>query len=196
MTVIKCPNCSTEIPNNDSDDFRMRFETLIEDIKYTKDRQWTITYYLLLLYSGLLALGFYIPCHCCGIVMLLGIFGAFILYFGWSYLNDLIKSIREYREYLFITILPKLSINEPEIKTLKLRYDAELKDERDKRKRRKQPFVEEDEKQFVIDLHVSAKDSKIWRFRTLLISAFILQLLFLKGFIPLIKHLFSWSFNC
>jgi len=195
MTVIKCPNCEKEISMDSSDDFRMRFQTLIEDIKYTKDRQWTITYYILLLYSGLIALGL-TEMICSGQEIVLVVFGAFILFFGWKYLNSLIKSIQEYREYLFKAISPELSINKPEINTLKLRYDSKLKDERNKRKLREDPFNEEDENKFVIDLHISVQDSKLWGFRTLLIFAFIIQIIFLKDFIPWIQDIFSWSFNC
>ncbi len=45
--------------NNDSvsEDFRMRIPVLIDDIKYIKTRQWTVTYYLLLLYGAII--GFY-----------------------------------------------------------------------------------------------------------------------------------------
>lgn len=38
-------------------DFLNRYSILIDDIKYLKSRQWTITYYLLLLYAAII--GFY-----------------------------------------------------------------------------------------------------------------------------------------
>jgi hypothetical protein len=208
MILIKCPDCKKDISANtlncvycgrsinSLDDFRMRFQTLMEDIKYTKGRQWTITYYLLLLYSGLIALDHGFEKICCGQELYLVAFGGFILFFGWQYLDGLIKSITEYREYLFIDILPKLAINEPEINTLKLRYKTKLTKERDKRKRRKESFNEDDERQFVIDLHLSGKDSKLWRFRTILILAFVLQIFFLKNAIPFIKDISSRLFNC
>jgi hypothetical protein len=41
--------------NTASEDFRMRFPVLIDDIKYIKTRQWTVTYYLLLLYGAIIS---------------------------------------------------------------------------------------------------------------------------------------------
>jgi hypothetical protein len=51
------------IMNNDNNykytyaDFRMRYQITIEDIKHIKNRQWTVTYYLLLLFAAII--GFY-----------------------------------------------------------------------------------------------------------------------------------------
>ena len=42
---------------NTNNEFLNRFSILIDDIKYIKSRQWTVTYYLLLLYAALI--GFY-----------------------------------------------------------------------------------------------------------------------------------------
>jgi len=43
--------------NTTLEDFRMRYSILIDDIKYMKSRQWTVTYYLLVLYGAIV--GFY-----------------------------------------------------------------------------------------------------------------------------------------
>jgi hypothetical protein len=40
----------------ESDDFRRRYELYIDDIKYIKTRQWTVTYYILSLIAALIAL--------------------------------------------------------------------------------------------------------------------------------------------
>lgn len=207
MIQTQCPDCKKDISVNalncihcgrsiySSEDLRMRFETLIEDIKYTKDRQWTITYYLLLLYSGLIALG-RIDNICYGIEIFLGLLGLSILVFGIRYLNDLIVSIQRYRKYLWEDILPKLTIKDTEVKPLIKKFEYELENERKKNKQNKESFDDEDEKKFIIKLHIEGKDSKKWYFRAFLLFAFMLQLIFMKDFIPFLQKIFSWSFNC
>ena len=37
-------------------DFRMRYQIAIDDIKYLKNRQWAVTYYLLLIYAAIISL--------------------------------------------------------------------------------------------------------------------------------------------
>jgi hypothetical protein len=193
---IKCPDCKGYTPEDAMDcihcgrriesslaDFRMRFETLIEDIRYTKEREWTITNYLLLLYSGLIALGLNIPCKSYGLEILLGAFGLFTLIFGFKYLNELSESIKVYRTYLYKDILPKLTINEIERRTV-------INRSKDKKK----TIVQDDEK--VIEDHKKGKDSKTRYLKIMIVSAFVFQLLLLKDFIPFIRYIFSWAFNC
>lgn len=43
--------------SHDAEDLRMEYSKTIDDIKYIKSRQWTVTYYLLLLYASII--GFY-----------------------------------------------------------------------------------------------------------------------------------------
>jgi hypothetical protein len=190
MILKKCPDCEKDISANalncvycgrsinSLEDFRMRFKSLMEDIKYTKDRQWTITYYLLLLYSGLIALGFKIPCSYHRLRIFLGLLGLCIFIFGFWYLFDLFKAIKVYRTYLFDDVLPKLTINEIERKTIIAR--SKCKNEK------------------AIEDHKNGKDSIKWMvcFILILLFAFVLQLLFLKDFIPIIRNIFSWAFYC
>ena len=42
------------------EDFRMKYKILIDDIKYIKSRQWTVTYYLLLLYAAVIGFSKYL----------------------------------------------------------------------------------------------------------------------------------------
>jgi len=111
-----------------SQDFRMRYQVIIDDIKYIKNRQWAVTYYLLLLFVAII--GFYkiinpeqviLPWLRCTLFMI----AVGVAVFGILFLNGLEKTLARYRKRLIDDILPNLSdrFQESEIKAHKRRFN-------------------------------------------------------------------------
>ena len=95
-------------------DFRMRWQITIDDIRYIKNRQWTVTYYLLLLFAAII--GFYeviiprdaiLPCWQRVVLFLVAIYIAGI---GTYFLREFQKTAARYRKRLVKELTPSLSL--------------------------------------------------------------------------------------
>lgn len=110
-------------------DFRMRYQVIIDDIKYIKSRQWAVTYYLLLLFAAII--GFYKIISpeqvilSCWLRCILFMVAVGVAVFGILFLNGLEKTLARYRERLIDDILPNLSdrFQQSEIKAHKRRFN-------------------------------------------------------------------------
>ena len=111
-------------------DFRMRFSTVLDDIKYIKSRQWSVTYYCLLIFPAIMA--FYkiikldpqiaVPCWQRVILFLIAIF---IGVLGTIFQVDFQDRLYGYRKRLVKEVLPQLSgkLEESELRdTDKVKY--------------------------------------------------------------------------
>ena len=94
-------------------DFRMRFPSIIDDIKYIKSRQWTVTYYCLLIFPAIMAFSKFIkldqqtvPCWQRVILFLIAIFVGVL---GSVYQYDFQDRLSKYRERLMKEVVPNLS---------------------------------------------------------------------------------------
>lgn len=99
MRYLKCKS-------GEQEDFRMRYLVCVEDIKFVKNRQWSITYYLLLLYAGIVYVAYVFqgklslnnnPIISVMIVLTLG---AFIVgvYLHCEFYGDILRYRRNMRE--------------------------------------------------------------------------------------------------
>jgi len=109
-------------------DFRMRWQITIDDIRYIKNRQWTITYYLLLLFAAII--GFYevitpkeaiLPCWQRVVLFLVALYIAGI---GTYFLREFQITAARYRKRLVRELTPSLSLKfqESEEKALQDKY--------------------------------------------------------------------------
>ncbi len=114
--------------SNVIEDFRMRYQITMDDIKYIKSRQWVVTYYLLLLFVAII--GFYkiispehgtLPCWQRAILFMIPV-GIAVL--GIWFLYRFQKTLARFRTYLIDGILPNLSENfkNAEVEELKARF--------------------------------------------------------------------------
>ena len=94
-------------------DFRMRYQVAIDDIKYIKTRQWSVTYYLLLLYAALI--GFYRLDNSNGadsacVARVLAFMAVSVALLGTYYLLDFQWNLSKYRKVIrYIIETKKLS---------------------------------------------------------------------------------------
>ena len=89
-------------------DFRMRFQVILDDIKYIKSRQWSVTYYLLLLFAAIIGFSSLLNHGCLERSTLLTI-AILVALLGTFYQVDFQTRLFNYRKRLIDKVLPNLS---------------------------------------------------------------------------------------
>ena len=117
------------------EDFRMRFRIYIDDIKYVKTRQWTVTYYLLLLIAAIIGLQPVLrdtlgtvclrQTHP-NLIIVSFVFVTIIGIIGTYFQLDFQCRLKKYRGYLRKQVIPKLSktFAAMEIENMGEKYDS------------------------------------------------------------------------
>ena len=99
-------------------DFRIRYQILINDIKYIKSRQWAVTYYLLLIFFAII--GFYEalgienmnvsePIIFLLLKLVLSLIAAAVPIVGLYFLKEFNRALARYREELADGVLENLT---------------------------------------------------------------------------------------
>ena len=93
------------------DDFRMRYQVFIEDIRYLKTRQWTVTYYLLLLFAAIITFWKSVEhAHQTNLLKdTLILISEFVYLVGVYFLHDFHKRNTYYRKEMIEKVLPNMS---------------------------------------------------------------------------------------
>jgi len=91
-------------------DFRMRYSVCVEDIRYVKSRQWSVTYYLILLFAAIIGFAAAQGSDLrIALRILLSIMGLIVALTGTCFLCQFQKDLAKYRRRLVYDILPNLS---------------------------------------------------------------------------------------
>jgi len=93
------------------EDFRMRYKIYIDDIKYAKSRQWTVTYYLLLLFVAVVGLAELLKFEILEVSIivniLLSVSALIVGFLGRFFLDKLHNDIVRYRKNLIEKVIRK-----------------------------------------------------------------------------------------
>jgi hypothetical protein len=129
MAIMTCENSDPA-----KDDFRMRYQAFIDDIKDIKTRQWTVTYYLLLLFAAVITFWRSLESlyKCSQLKESLVGISVGVLLIGVFFLHNFHITLQGYRKRLIGEIIFKMSRSFQELELRKkpsLRaYDGFLKD--------------------------------------------------------------------
>jgi len=94
-----------------ADDFRMRYSCFIDDIKYLKSRQWSVTYYLLLLFGAIVGFQKALPktANLNNELFVLALGIGIIGIIGIAFQHDFQRRLQEYRRHNMKEVVPYMS---------------------------------------------------------------------------------------